>query len=86
MGDTPMRTFEIPIDYTMAKNILIEAETLEDAILIALDDDLKNGDYVDESIRISLEMLEELNNVTPEEIKTAKEKVIEQSDEWIFND
>ena len=81
-----MPTFEIPIDWSMAKNILIEAETLEDAILIALDDDLKNGDYVDESIRISLGMLEELNNVTPEEINKAKEKIIEESSEWIFTD
>ena len=75
-----MRKFEIPIDWTMAKNVIIEAETLEEAILLALDDDLKNGDYVDESIRISMQMIEALNNVTPEETNKAKEKVIEETD------
>jgi len=81
-----MRKFEIPIDWTMAKNVIIEAETLEEAILLALDDDLKNGDYVDESIRISMQMIEALNNVTPEEINKAKEKVIEETNEWVFDD
>lgn len=81
-----MRKFEIPIDWTMAKNVIIEAETLEEAILLALDDDLKNGDYVDESIRISMQMIEALNNVTPEEINKAKEKVIEETNKWVFDD
>ena len=81
-----MREFEIPINWTMAKNVIIEAETLEEAILLALDDDLKNGDYVDESIRISMQMIEALNNVTPEEINKAKEKVIEETNEWVFDD
>jgi len=81
-----MREFEIPIDWTMAKNVIIKAETLEEAILLALDDDLKNGDYVDESIRISMQMIEALNNVTPEEINKAKEKVIEETNEWVFDD
>ena len=81
-----MRKFEIPIDWTMAKNVIIEAEALEEAILLALDDDLKNGDYVDESIRISMQMIEALNNVTPEEINKAKEKVIEETNEWVFDD
>lgn len=81
-----MRKFEIPIDWTMAKNVIIEAETLEEAILLALDDDLKSGDYVDESIRISMQMIEALNNVTPEEINKAKEKVIEETNEWVFDD
>ena len=81
-----MRKFEIPIDWTMAKNVYIEAETLEDAILLALDDDLKNGNYVDESIRVSLEMTENLNNVTQEEIEKARIQIIERADFWVLSD
>ena len=81
-----MRKFEIPIDWTMAKNVYIEAETLEDAILLALDDDLKNGDYVDESIRISMQMIEALNNVTPEEIEKARIQIIKRADSWVLSD
>jgi hypothetical protein len=74
-----MRKFEIPIDWTMAKNVIIEAKTLEEAILLALDDGLKNGDYVDESIRISMQMIEALNNVTPEEIN---KNITDQWNNW----
>lgn len=81
-----MRKFEIPIDWTMAKNVIIEAETLEEAILLALDDDLKNGDYVDESIRISMQMIEALNNVTPEEIEKARIQIIKRADYWVLSD
>ena len=81
-----MRKFKIPIDWTMAKNVYIEAETLEDAILLALDDDLKNGNYVDESIRVSLEMTENLNNVTQEEIEKARIQIIERADSWVLSD
>ena len=81
-----MRKFEIPIDWTMAKNVYIEAETLEEAILLALDDDLKNGDYVDESIRISMQMIEALNNVTPEEIEKARIQIIKRADSWVLSD
>lgn len=81
-----MKTFEIPIDWTMAKNVLIEAETLEDAILLALDDDLKNGCYVDESMRVSLNMTEALNNITQDGIEKARIAIIERADSWVLSD
>ena len=79
-----MRKFEIPIDWTMGKNVIIEAETLEEAMLLALKDDMKNGYYEDESIRIPMGILENMNNVTKEEVEKATRIVKEQSNEYVI--
>lgn len=64
-----MKTWEIPVYWEMCGVVHIEAETLEEAMEIARDDDgvipLPDGDYIDDSWSLSeldTEVVRELYN------------------------
>lgn len=69
--------FIIPINYTMQADVTIEAESLADAILQASSDDLpSNSEYMSDSLRVSMQVLAELNpNLTEEELEKAGSEV-----------
>jgi len=56
-----MPKFKIPVSWTMVADMVIEAETLEDAIHEAEDGELPEGEYCDSSFEINHDLL---NNCT----------------------
>jgi hypothetical protein len=62
----------IPVYWTVDAEITIEAESLEEAITCAHNDDLPDGVYVDDSFKINIDALKELNNLNKDDRKYAK--------------
>lgn len=59
-----MAKFKVAVEWVMTANLIIEAETLEDAILQVEDmpDLPDNGDYLDSSFEVNHEVTRELNS------------------------
>ena len=60
MSSTKKKEYKIPCSWEMCGHINVEAESLEAAILIAGDEGLPSGDYVDSSFVVNMESLDEL--------------------------
>lgn len=57
-----LKTYTIPVSWTMIADMKIEAESLDEAIIIAEEDDLPtNAEYLDSSFEINHEVAIELN-------------------------
>lgn len=59
-----MKTYRIPCSWSMGGTLLIDAESLEQAKEIALNDSPlpQDGAYLEDSFQIDEELLEEYNN------------------------
>ena len=62
------KTWIIPVTFEMEGEYKVEAETLEEAIEIAESgdypcDSLPEGDYIDDSFRINMEIIKEVNDL-----------------------
>ena len=57
-----MAKFKVAVEWVMTTDVVIEAETLEDAILQVEDiPDFPDGDIVDGSFEVNMEVTRELN-------------------------
>lgn len=62
--------YKIPVYWTMFDTMEVDAESLKEAIDLAIDSlPLPNGDYVDGSFTVEMETL---NEIYPEEIRQEK--------------
>jgi hypothetical protein len=52
-----MKKFRIPVSWTMIADMIVEAETLEAAILIAEEANLPEGTYCDSSFEVNTELI-----------------------------
>jgi hypothetical protein len=52
-----MPKFKIPVSWTMIADMVVEAETLDDAIALAEEADLPNGEYCDSSFEVNTELI-----------------------------
>ena len=52
-----MKKFRIPVSWTMIGDMIVEAETLEAAILIAEEANLPEGEYCDSSFEVNTELI-----------------------------
>lgn len=59
-----MPKFTIPVSWTMIDDMEIEADTLEEAIVIAEESDLTTGEYCDSSFEVNRELVYQLNEET----------------------
>lgn len=58
-----MKTFRIPVFWTVGADMEIQAETLKDAITKAYDMDIpKNGEYIDDSFNVDRDLAEEFSD------------------------
>lgn len=52
-----MPKFKIPVSWTMIADMVVEADTLEDAIMDAEDADLPEGEYCDSSFEVNVDLI-----------------------------
>jgi hypothetical protein len=65
-----MKTYRIPVYWTMYDTMEVEANSLKEAISLAIDTlPLPNGEFVDGSFTVEMETL---NEIYPEEIRDEK--------------
>jgi hypothetical protein len=63
-------TYKIPVYWTMFDTIEVESDSLKEAVSKAIDDlPLPQGDYVDGSFTVQMDIL---NEIYPEEIRDEK--------------
>ena len=55
-----MKKFKIPVSWTMVDDIIIEAETLEEAIKGAEDVNLPEGTYCDASFAVNTDLIRDV--------------------------
>lgn len=62
-----MKTFKLPVTWEMYGEMVVEAESLEEAIELAeqdtMDIPIPEGDYVDASLTVNREILEVFDNL-----------------------
>ena len=56
-----MKKFKVAVQWMMTATIEVEAEDIEDAIDIAADADLPEGEFLEDSFEVCDEMTHELN-------------------------
>lgn len=67
-----MKTYTIPCHWTMYGWLKIEAENISEAVKQAYDVSNPNGEYVDNSFEVDVEVLDEHNELTEAEMEQAK--------------
>lgn len=79
-----MPQYEIPIDWTMQANVIVEANTIEEAINKVMEDDIPTkGDYLEDSIRLQVSDLYNANKIElSTEIETAINNIRSNGKEW----
>ena len=58
-----MKKWVIPVTWQECGEVVVEAETLEDAMCAAMDADLPDGDYVDGSFELSTDDKDEIREL-----------------------
>ena len=79
-----MPQYEIPIDWTMQANVVVEANTIEEAINKVMEDDIPTkGDYLEDSIRLQVSDLYNANRMElSTEIEIAINNIRSNGKEW----
>jgi hypothetical protein len=67
--------FAIPVSWSMYGTVFVEARNLDDAIEVAADADLPDGDYMDGSWQVDNELAEERNKIILKQIEEDKRPI-----------